>query len=203
MNAQIQSPLTLKIIHGCKIEPYINDIAKLRITVFREFPYLYDGSIAYETNYLKTYTSSADSIAVLVFDGDQLVGVSTGLPMSDEEASFQRPFKEQGYDIETIFYCGESILLPEYRGQGIYSRFFEQREKQAKSLGGFKYTAFCAVRRSDNHPLRSEGYQSLDPVWKKFGYTKHPELTTTYSWKDLNESSESDKTMVFWMKEIV
>lgn len=196
------SPLTLKIIHGREIEPYINDIAKLRITVFRAFPYLYDGSLAYETSYLKTYTSSSHSIAILVFDGNQLVGVSTGLPMSDEETSFQHPFKEHGYDIETIFYCGESILLPEYRGQGIYSHFFEEREQQAKRLGGFKYTAFCSVRRSDNHPQQPDGYQPLDPVWKKFGYTKHPKLTTTYSWKDLNESSESDKSMVFWMKEI-
>jgi GNAT superfamily N-acetyltransferase len=198
----MHSPLTLKIIHGCKIEPYINDIAKLRITVFREFPYLYDGSLDYETSYLKTYTSSADSIAVLVLDGDQLVGVSTGLPMSDEEASFQRPFKEHGYDIDTFFYCGESILLPEYRGQGIYSRFFEEREKQAKSLGGVKSTTFCAVQRSADHPLRPDGYQPLDPVWKKFGYIKHPELTTKYSWKDVNESYQSEKKMVFWMKEI-
>lgn len=194
--------LTIRTVFGAGINPFVSDIARLRISVFREFPYLYDGNEAYERTYLNTYTQSPASIAVIVLDDDELIGVSTGLPMADEEPNFQRPFMEQGYDIDNIFYCGESILLPEYRGRGIYNRFFEEREKQAKRLGGYRYTCFCAVRRSSSHPLRPDGYQPLDPVWEKFGYTRHPELTTNYTWKDINEPSESEKTMVFWMKQI-
>ena len=194
--------LTLKTETGRGIEKYLHDLAKLRIEVFREFPYLYDGSLEYEKTYLETYTQSAQSIAVLVFDGDQLVGASTGLPMDHEEDDFKRPFTQQGYDPETVFYCGESILKEEFRGRSIYRRFFEERELHAQRLGGFQRICFCAVQRPDSHPLRPNNYQPLDPVWQKFGYKKHPDLTTTYRWKDVDEDSESEKTMVFWMKEI-
>ena len=194
--------LNIKTETGRSNEKYLHDLAKLRIEVFREFPYLYDGSPEYEKTYLETYIQSAQSIAVLVFDGDQLVGASTGLPMDHEEEDFKRPFTQQGYDPETVFYCGESILKKEYRGRGIYRRFFEGRELHAKRLGGFQRICFCAVQRPDSHPLRPNSYQPLDPIWQKFGYKKHPELTTTYRWKDVDEDSESEKTMVFWMKDI-
>ena len=51
--------LTIKRITGRdrNLESYLEDLAQLRIKVFRAFPYLYDGSIDYEMSYLETYTS--------------------------------------------------------------------------------------------------------------------------------------------------
>lgn len=194
--------LTIKTVTGRGIEKYLHDLASLRIEVFREFPYLYDGSLEYEKSYLETYIQSDQSIAVLVLDGDAVVGASTGLPMADETEEFQRPFRESGYDVDSIFYCGESILKKEYRGRGLYRSMFEEREQHAVGLGNFSTICFCAVQRPVDHPLRPNNYQSLDPVWEKFGYRKQPELTTTYRWKDIDEESETDKTMVFWVKEL-
>lgn len=194
--------ISIKTVTGPDLNPFITDLAHLRIEVFREFPYLYDGSLGYEESYLNIYLQSDRSITVLVFDDDNLVGASTGLPMNHEEENFKRPFLEQRHDLSTVFYCGESILKKEYRGRGIYHRFFEERESHAKYLGGFNMICFCAVKRPDDHPLRPDDYRPLDPVWHNFGYEKHPELTTTYRWKDIDEKSESDKTMVFWLKEI-
>lgn len=194
--------LQIKTFKGSEITPYIPDLAQLRIEIFRDFPYLYDGSIQYEENYLKTYTQSPNSLAVIVFDGDHAVGVSTGLPMEDEAEEFKKPFLKQGYNPEEIFYCGESILKNQYRGRGIYSRFFKEREDHAKRLGRFKTICFCGVVRPEEHPLRPKEYQPLDPIWKKFGYTKYPELTTTYVWKDIDKEKETGKEMVFWLKQL-
>lgn len=194
--------ISIKTVAGRDLEPFITDLAHLRIEVFREFPYLYDGSLEYELSYLNTYLQSSQSIAVLVYDDGRLVGASTGLPMNHEEEEFKRPILKGGYDPASVFYCGESILKKEYRGRGIYRKFFDERESHAKQLGGFNTICFCAVQRPADHPLRPDDYRPLDPVWKKFGYKKHPEFTTTYRWKDIDEESESDKTMVFWMKEI-
>lgn len=198
----MQNSLSIKTVTGPALKPYIINLARLRIEVFREFPYLYDGSLDYETSHLNTYLQSDRSIAVLVFDDGSLVGASTGLPMEDEKEVFKQPFLEKGYDLANIFYCGESILKKEYRGRGIYSWFFEERESHAKRLGGFQWISFCAVQRPADHPLRPDEYQPLDPIWQKYGYNKHPELTTTHRWQDIDKESESDKTMVFWMKEI-
>ena len=69
---------------GSDLARYIPELAQLRIRVFRDFPYLYEGDLDYERRYLETYTRSPGSVIVLVFDGNDIVGASTGLPLSDE-----------------------------------------------------------------------------------------------------------------------
>jgi len=186
--------------HDPELKSFLPDLARLRIEVFRDFPYLYDGTIEYEQHYLETYTQCPESIVVLVLDGDQVVGATTGLPMDAETPEFQKPFLEKGMDPTRIFYCAESVLLPAYRGRGIYPRFFEEREGHARAIGRFDLCSFCCVQRSEDHPLRPAGYVPLDRIWNKFGYAKHPELHTTYDWKDVDEETESSKPMVFWLK---
>ena len=95
------SGISIKHLSGPELEPWVADLARLRITVFRDFPYLYDGTAEYEEKYLQTYIRSPDSIIVLALDGDKVVGASTGLPMEDETEEFQRPFAENGYDPAT------------------------------------------------------------------------------------------------------
>jgi len=194
--------LHIKKVTGTGIKPFIPDIARLRITVFRDFPYLYDGDQAYEQEYLRSYVKSTRSIAVLVLDGHLITGVSTGIPLSDESEEFRRPFVEQGISPSEIFYCGESLLLPEYRGKGIYRTFFREREEHARSFEQFNKICFCAVVRDDDHPLKPENYQPLDSVWKSFGYQKEPDVTTLYSWKDIDKDQEDEKPMVFWTKNL-
>jgi hypothetical protein len=185
-----------------KLRPFLKDLAGLRMTVFRDFPYLYDGTAEYEEKYLETYTRCPDSLVVLVLDGDRVVGATTGLPMADETPEFQAPFIAAGYDPKTIFYCAESVLLPAYRGRGVYPRFFEEREGHALSLGRFDLCCFCCVVRAENHPLRPLDYVPLDRIWSKFGYQKHPELSTTYDWKDVDQLVETPKNMIFWLKSL-
>jgi hypothetical protein len=196
------SDISIKHLSGAELAPWIPDLARMRITVFRDFPYLYDGTLEYETRYLETYMKSPGSIIILALDGETVVGASTGLPMADETPEFQQPFVDQGYDPAKIFYCGESVLLKDYRGKGIYKQFFTGREGQARQLGGFDWCSFCCVQRPQDHPLRPADYVPLDSVWTKFGYVKHPELRTRYAWKDVDQAEETEKDMVFWMKSI-
>ena len=192
--------ISIKHLSGREIEPWIRDLARLRITVFRDFPYLYDGTIEYEEHYLQTYLETPDSIAVLALDGDKVIGASTGLPMADETPEFQEPFISLGYDPAKVFYCAESVLLKEYRGRGVYKHFFTGREGHARQLNRFDWCCFCGVWRPADHPLRPADYAPLDAVWTKFGYLKHPELRTTYSWKDVDQAEETNHEMVFWLK---
>lgn len=194
--------ITIKLLSGAAIAPYIPELARLRIEVFRDFPYLYDGSLEYEEHYLQTYVDAPNSLAVLAYDGDRAVGVSTGLPMQDETEEFQRPFVAAGYDPARIFYCAESVLLKSHRGKGIYKHFFDGREGHARRLGRFDWCTFCCVQRPEDHPLRPVDYAPLDPVWRKFGYVRHPELVTHYHWKDVDSQEETDKPMVFWLKSL-
>lgn len=184
------------------LRDFASDLARLRITVFREFPYLYDGTLEYEERYLRTYLECAESVVVLACDGELVVGASTGLPLAAETEEFRRPFHAAGYDVARIFYCGESILLPAYRGRGLYRQFFAAREAHARALGRFERMVLCAVERPVDHPRRPPNYVPLDDVWRRFGYQRRADLVTTFEWQDLDEETASPKRMVFWEKRL-
>jgi hypothetical protein len=187
---------------GKEIEPVITQLAGLRIEVFRDFPYLYEGNLTYEMEYLQTYVNSERAFLFAVFDNKKMVGATTCIPLMDETNEVKEPFEQRGMNLGEIFYFGESILLKGYRGMGIGNRFFYEREKHANSFGNFKMTCFCAVDRATEHPLRPNDYLPLDEFWKKQGYVKSPSLRSKFSWKDIDESEESDKTMIYWSKNI-
>ena len=197
---RMSEDLELINFHGQALEPHLDALGRLRIAVFREYPYLYEGSLDYERGYLKTYCKAERSLVVLVFDGGEVVGATTCLPMTDEGPEFQEAFVKAGHDLSTICYFGESILLPAYRSRGIGKEFFRRREEHARKLGA-KIVTFCAVDRPPDHPRRPPGYEPLDAMWTKQGYTKHPELQATFVWKEIDEPMESPKTLTFWLKE--
>ncbi|MEX2366978.1 MAG: GNAT family N-acetyltransferase [Pseudohongiellaceae bacterium] len=195
--------LEVKRFSGSQLNEYIADVARLRIEVFREFPYLYDGSMAYEEKYLQTYVQCPQAVVVLAFADDRVVGASTGIPMLFEEENFRRPFSEHGYDPAGVFYCAESVLEKMYRGRGLGVRFFEEREAHARQLGSFAYYAFCSVVRPDHHPLKPLDHVPLDAFWQKRGYTKHPEIRASYTWKDIDKKEDTSKVLEFWLKSAV
>ena len=196
MNA---TTLTIRRCSGATIAPHLDDIARLRMVVFREWPYLYDGDAAYEAGYLQTYVASPRSVVVLAFDGDAVVGASTGLPMADESQAFREPLERAGHDVDRVFYCGESVLLPQYRGLGLGHRFFDEREAQARSLGGFGWSAFCTVDRSDADPRRPAGHRGNEGFWHKRGYRPAEDVRASLPWNEVGEG-EVMHTLSFWLR---
>ncbi|RDZ27864.1 GNAT family N-acetyltransferase [Lysobacter silvisoli] len=196
MNA---SAIEVRCYSGAAIAPYLDDLARLRIEVFRDWPYLYDGDAAYEAQYLATYLRSWRSVAVLAFDGAQVVGASTGLPLADESDAFLAPFADSGLDPERVFYCGESVLLPAYRGRGLGHRFFDERHAHARALQGYHWTAFCAVERDAKDPRRPPFQRSNEDFWRKRGYQPRPELRASLPWREVGRG-EAEHTLGFWLR---
>lgn len=186
---------------GAEIRDCFQDLAQLRITVFKEFPYLYEGSLEYELEYLETYAQSEKSFLFAVYDGEQMVGATTAIPLSDETEEIKKSLN-QSLDIEKTFYFGESILLKSYRGLGLGHRFMDEREDHAKSFNEYTHTAFCSVIRPENHPLRPENYRPNDLFWSKRNYIRQDKIITEMEWLDIDSSTSTFKPMVFWMKEI-
>lgn len=177
------------------------DVARLRIAVFRDWPYLYDGDEAYEAQYLRPYAESPGAIIAGAWDGARLVGASTGSPLEDHAEEFAAPFRAAGLRVEEFYYCAESVLLPEYRGQGAGKAFFTLREEKARALGRRKI-CFCSVIRPADHPARPADYQPLDGFWRAIGYQPAEGLTARLAWKDIGEAEESEKSLQFWMKDL-
>lgn len=186
--------------YGGDIASVLAPLARLRIAVFRDFPYLYEGTPEYEWEYLQTYVAAERALLFGVFDGEHLVGATTCIPLSNETEEVQAPFLAAGCDVSEIFYFGESILLSDYRGLGLGHRFFDVREAHAASFGTYRLTCFCAVERPTDHPLRPAGYRPLDDFWTKRGYRRTPELRSVFAWPDLGETESTPKPMLYWTR---
>jgi GNAT superfamily N-acetyltransferase len=147
-------PLRYETLTGDRLLAVLPDLARLRIAVFRDWPYLYDGDEDYEQKYIRTYADSEGALVVGAFDGDRIVGASTAAPMEDHASEFGDAFDRAGFDLREILYCGESVLLSAYRGRGAGHAFFDAREAHGRALGR-KRICFCGVARDPSDPRRS------------------------------------------------
>lgn len=199
MSEMEQRPHILTL-HGEDMAEWLDDVARLRCEVFRSFPYLYDGDVAYEQKYLAAYTRSPGSVLVLALAGEQVVGASTGLPMKEADLAFQRPFQQRGIPVEHVFYCGESVLLPAFRGMGLGHRFFDEREAHARSLAGIRWISFASVERAASDPRRPADYRSNDSFWSRRGYAPQPDMKIQLPWKQIGEADEAEQTLTMWLR---
>lgn len=186
---------------GGALERELDSLARLRMTVFRDYPYLYEGTLAYERSYLRSFAASARSTLVVARDQEQIVGAATAMPLTEHGEGVAPALRAANYDVERVYYCGESVLLASHRGRGLGKTFFAEREAAARELG-FTTSAFCAVERPANHPARPPDYRPLDGFWQRRGYVRRPEIVATFAWRDLGTDRESEKQMVFWTKEL-
>lgn len=191
--------LHIKKLTGDQLGDYLQAVARLRITVFAEFPYLYDGDLAYENWYLQKLAELTGAVIVAAFDDEEVIGAATGSPMVNQFEDFSAPLVSAGYDINEFFYCGESVLLPQYRGQGVGHEFFDYREDQARALG-LKKSCFLSVIRADDDPRRPEGYRDLHGFWRKRGYEKMEGLTASFPWQEHGSNEERINHLCYWIR---
>lgn len=195
----VVAPLT-----GPALAASLDDVASLRVTVFRDWPYLYEGSLDYERRYISDFAKAPDGVIVAARDEGRVVGIATGSPLLAHTCAFAPLFTARGIDPERIFYCGESVLLPAYRGRGVGHAFFDLREAHAQNLtspaGPFTHAAFCGVVRSPDDPRQPASYLPLDAFWRKRGYAKVDAMLGNFSWQEVGATVATDHPMQFWIK---
>ena len=195
------SQIIVRPLSGEALRAALPDLARLRCEVFAQWPYLYQGDAAYERDYLRDFAIADGAVLIAAIDGERIVGAATASPMSGQAPDYQAKFIEREIDVSTLYYFGESVLLPEYRGRGLGHAFFDQREAQARRNGA-RAATFCGVIRPEDHPARPAGYRPLDSFWHKRGYARIPGLIATFSWPDIGDTAETDKPMQYWMRQL-
>lgn len=193
--------VSVRALTGADLDAVLPDLASLRMEVFREWPYLYHGTFDYEHRYLQSYRDSQGALLIGAFDGDLLIGAATGTPLEDHADDFGAPLRGRDLEINQIFYCAESVLLPDYRGQGLGHIFFDLREAHARQIGR-DYSMFCAVIRPADHPMRPDNIRDLRPFWRVRGYEPLENTIANFGWTDFGEREETQKPMQIWMKSL-
>lgn len=195
------SELEILAVAGADAAPHLDALARLRIAVFRAWPYIYEGDLDYERDYLAAFAAAPDALLVLALADGKTVGASTAMPFVSAESAIRAPFEQAGRDTASICYFGESVLDPAYRGRRVGHAFFDVREAHAKALG-LREAAFCGVVRPDDHPLKDPAYRPLDAFWRGRGYAPAPGLICRLAWKDLGEREETEKPLQFWTRRL-
>ena len=192
--------VAIRTLTGAALLETLPALARLRVTVFREWPYLYDGDADYEERYLAAFAAAPGAVIVGAFDAGRMVGAATACPLAQADPAFGVPFARAGMDPHEWFYFGESVLDPSYRGRGVGVAFFGAREAAARERN-FERTCFCAVERDPCDPRRPSSYEPLDGFWHRRGYARLG-VTARYEWRDVGDADETAKTMRFWSRDL-
>ena len=191
--------LRFATLTGEALLPLLPALGRLRIEVFREWPYLYDGDEQYEREYLAAYAGTPGAAMVVAFAGEEPVGAATCQPMTETHGAVREGFAASGLDPADWCYFGESVLRRAYRGQGAGRAFFAGREAHARAFG-LSGATFCAVERDPADPRRPADYRPLDPFWTALGYLKRPGVACTLEWREIGQDRDTPHRLTFWTK---
>jgi GNAT superfamily N-acetyltransferase len=198
--AMAADALRFETLRADALRAWLPRLAALRIAVFRDWPYLYDGAAGAEERYIASFAASPGAAVIAAIAGDRMVGCATCQPMAEANDRVQAALRARGIDPAALCYFGESVLLPEFRGQGAGVRFFTDREAHARALG-LRAAAFCAVVRNAHDPRRPPGHVPLDAFWAKRGYVPRADISVVFDWREVGDDHETPHALGFWVKD--
>ena len=191
----------VRLLTGPARTAALREVAALRIEILREYPYLYAGDPEAERKYLLDFAATTSSAIVGAFDGERLVGAATGVSLAFEKAAWKAPFIERRIPADQVFYFGESVLQPSYRGLGVGTRFFELREEEARRQGA-RLCAFLAVVRPEDDRQRGVDRAGVETYWRALGYAPLPEAIAELEWREVGADHETPHKMQYWTREL-
>jgi GNAT superfamily N-acetyltransferase len=188
---------------GVQITAVIGDVAALRISVFREYPYLYDGNRAYEERYLQGLVRNDRSLVVVARVDGAVIAAATALPLaSDAEilAGIDGPFAALGLDAHDHYYYSEIVVDPAHRSRGIAREFYRRREAHARALG-YRRVCLAAIEREPGAVAVPSGYFDPAAIWAAMGFVREPSLFVTFRWptRAAEGTRDLEHKLVFWL----
>lgn len=192
----------VETFQGKDIAVHSQEIVNLCNQIYREYPYFYNGDDAEYTAYLKTYSQSENAVITLAFDGDIVVGLAAGIPMTDTREFYQQTLKDHRFDLLSIFYLGEFGLHPAYKDQGIEEAMYQTIEDFARHDGRFKAVYVWELDKPADSELKPAGFLPRDDFWENLGFKKHPRLEFEILWTNIGDDVESSHRAVYSIKNL-
>jgi len=198
------NPYTIKVLTPEQMKPLLPFVANLRVNIFRNYPYLYDGNIAEEMENLEKYAQHNNSALAIAYCNETPVGFLCGSDLMHYSVHFENSiedlFKSGNLHAKNYYYCADIIILPEHRGKYLAPQLFDAIENYAQQKG---YTASCFItEHHENHPLKPHDHKSLVPLWNNLNYQKSALITyATWQTYQLDGTIKSEQhPLIFWLK---
>jgi GNAT superfamily N-acetyltransferase len=189
------------LLTGTAIEGALDDLATLRLEIFKEYPYLYQGQRSDELDYLGTYVEAPDASVVLAYDGNTAAGAVTGMPLV-QDARMLAAFTGAAFPLSQVYYIGELLFRPEYRNSGLGQKLLAVLENHIGSLGSYSKLTCATVERPDDHPIRPHDYIPITRFLARTGFARLSGVTTSFEWLE-TDGIKRDHPMQFWIKDLI
>ena len=194
--------ITEQLLTGTAIADGLDDMATLRLDIFQEYPYLYQGRREDELEYLGTYAEAPDACVMLAYDGQTVIGAATGMPLIHEDAQMIDAFTGTTLPLNEIYYVGELLFRSAYRNCGLGQKLLARLERQIHSFGSYRRLTCATVERPDDHPLRPRDYLPITRFLASTGFVRLPGVTTSFVWQE-TDGIKRDHLMQFWSKDLI
>lgn len=200
-----------EVLNGLSASAHYNEMWDLCNKVYSEYPYLYtaEGKDDVYKYYLDSFELSQDSTVVLAFDEGtgKLIGMATGIRMNDYAAEhYKKPFSEKNYDLDSVYYVADLLLLPEYRGKGYEQKMYLELENKARCNPQFKKICYATIEEAERTKnLKPDEYcphaPFWTPFWERLGFI-HSDVGFKTKFEILDENEESPHEMIFCIKDL-
>src|SRR5512133_3828226 len=163
---------TNQLLTGTAIAAALDDLATLRLDIFPEYPYLYQGRREDELIYLATYAEAPDACVILTYDGITVIGAATGMPLIHEDTQMLDAFSGTLFPLNEVYYVGELLFRLDYRNCGLGRKLLDRLESHIRSLGRYRRLTCATVERPEDHPLRPHDYFPITRFLARTGFVR-------------------------------
>lgn len=192
--------ISFEVLKDAQIRSIEDSFADLRMTIFREYPYLYEGDLATEKQYFELFGDK--TICMIAKDGPAIVGVIIGTPLQEIFKPLLKPLIEADINVEKMFYLADLLVLKSYRGKRIGHTLYELFEKEVQKTGKFSHILIREIFKSPGDPKKPFDYYSLDLFWDKRGFKKMEGISQQDKWKAIGDEEISLHTMIYQVKKL-
>jgi GNAT superfamily N-acetyltransferase len=195
----------IRLLTGDVIREMLPFVATQRIGMYHTYPYLYEGSLAFELSDLDEFSRLPQSaIAVAYFDGEP-VGFIVGAPLAGYDQHFMgsiEAFENDGKDPKDYYYFADVLILPAHQGKSLATQLFKAFEAYCKNIG-FSYACFVSEYYAE-HPLKPSDYREVDLIWQHYGYQKS-NIKIYVSWNTIQPVGPARQQLhelPYWIKKL-
>lgn len=192
-----RSSIVIAVLKGDEVIPYLKRLAEIRLLFYRDYPYLYDGTLEEEENYLSTYAHSENTLLVIAKRDEEVVGAILGLPLIESPEENKEAFKDTEVSPAELFYLGDSMVINELKTTDLLDQLYYQFETAVQQFGKYRGIVVCEIERDSNDPKNNCPYEV---TWNKKGFLREPSQVVHFSWKEIGDLDSSDHRMIFWSK---